>query len=62
MLKTKKLGKYWWIVGHEDGPMGPYDTKKEADEDRIGVNRSMRHANTPPGEPGCWTTDKRGKS
>ncbi len=38
-LDTKKLADGWWVFGLEDGPMGPYATKLEADKDRIGVQR-----------------------
>jgi len=44
--KTKKLGKYYWITGDgEYGPYGPYVTKKEADADRIGLNKTERNKN-----------------
>ncbi len=47
-LKTKKLGQHWWIVGdEEDGPYGPYDTKTEADGDRIGITKFMTTQNDP---------------
>ena len=29
----------WWITGLECGPLGPYDTKAEAEDDRKGVAR-----------------------
>jgi len=54
-LRLKKLGKSWWIVGHPDGPMGPYDTRREAEEDRRGVNRFNRYQN----EPGFLTSERR---
>jgi len=41
-LRTKKMGRFWWIVGdEEDGPYGPYDIKAEADSDRIGVQKTI---------------------
>ncbi len=47
-LTTKKLGTYWWILGDEDaGPMGPYDSRVEAEDDRVGVTRFYRHCNKP---------------
>jgi len=47
-LIVKRLGKYWWILGDEDaGPMGPYDTKAEAEDDRKGVKRFYKWANLP---------------
>jgi hypothetical protein len=30
-LKARKIGKRWWIVGDEE-PIGPYDSRKEANE------------------------------
>ena len=44
-LITKKIGEDWWIVGDED--YGPYETKKEAEEDRVGIGRFMRNQNDP---------------
>lgn len=46
-LESKKLGKYWWIVGDDDGPFGPYHTKKECDEDRRGIVRTMENKDLP---------------
>lgn len=47
-LQTKKFGKRWWIVGNDDyGPIGPYETKQEAEDDRRGLNRFYRHQNEP---------------
>ena len=41
-MKTVRRGGAWWVDGcHE--PMGPYNTKREADEDRIGVQKYLRH-------------------
>ena len=55
-LRTKKLGKHWWITGDEEvGPMGPYPTKAEAEDDRHGLVRFEKHQN----EPGYVTIDKR---
>ena len=43
-LETQKMGKNWWIVGdEEDGPYGPYDSRKEAEEDKVGLNRAERN-------------------
>ena len=45
-LITKRLGKYWWIIGDEaDGPYGPYDTRNEAEEDRKGLLRTLDNMN-----------------
>ena len=47
-LRTAKLGKFYWIIGDEEfGPYGPYDTKCEAEEDRIGVMRTERLMKNP---------------
>lgn len=47
-LKTKRLGKKWWIVGDEEGgPYGPYDTKQGADADRHGVQRTLDNWDDP---------------
>jgi len=54
-LTSKKLGKYWWIVGdEEDGPYGPYESRKEAEEDRVGIKRFFRCQD----EPGFMTSEK----
>ncbi len=54
-LESKKMGKHWWIVGdQEDGPYGPYDSKAEAESDRVGVKRFFRHQN----EPGFMTSER----
>ncbi len=43
-MKTKKLGRSWWIIGDADWlPCGPYDTKAEADEDRRGLQKTLEH-------------------
>ena len=43
-LKLKRLGKYYWIVGdEEDGPYGPYDNRTEANDDRLGLQRTFEH-------------------
>ncbi len=36
----------WWITGH-DPEMGPYETKAEAQSDRRGVQRFLRHQHEP---------------
>jgi len=42
-LKTRRLGSAWWIVGDdEDGPYGPYATRKEAEEDRRGITWTLK--------------------
>ena len=58
-LETRKLGAHWWITGdEEEGPYGPYDSKTEADEDRVGINQTSRHWD----DREFWTTDKEGLS
>lgn len=45
-LKSKRMGRAWWIVGDEqDGPYGPYDTRAEAEEDRKGILRTFANIN-----------------
>jgi len=42
-LVVRRLGRYWWITGdEEDGPYGPFETKKEALESRRDLNRTMK--------------------
>jgi len=45
----------WWIEGLAE-PMGPYSTRTEADEDRAGVQRFLRHQH----RRGFVTTDAKG--
>lgn len=54
-LETRKLGEYWWITGDDEGPFGPYNTKREADEDRRGLTRSERFAL----DHDYWTSDRK---
>jgi len=43
IVKSVKRGKEWWITGvPESEDCGPYDTKAEAEEDRIGLERTER--------------------
>ena len=41
----------WWIVGLEDDGQafdcGPYETKAEAEDDRAGMTRFLRHWDKP---------------
>lgn len=46
------MGKCWWILGYEE-PLGPYNTRAEANEDRLGLIRTERFKD----EPGFVTTD-----
>jgi len=57
-LQTKLIRGSWWIVGHSDGPMGPYSTRAEAEDDRRGLMRFEQHEN----KPGYVTGDKPTKS
>lgn len=56
-LTVRKMGRRWWIVGYEDeefdGPMGPYNTKVEAESGARGVRRFLRHQD----EAGYFTCD-----
>ena len=55
-LRLKLIRKRWWILGDPDaGPMGPYGSKREAEEDRRGVERFHLHGH----KPGYVTSDKR---
>jgi len=54
-LTVKRLGACWWIIGDEDaGPMGPYDDKEEAEQDRVGMGRFRRYCD----EPGYITIER----
>jgi len=45
-VKTfKRDDEYWIKDGDEE--YGPYDTKKEADEDRIGMQRFIKYEDEP---------------
>lgn len=56
-MKTVKRSDGYWIVDVPDGvlEMGPYKTRKEADEDRKGVERTLANEH----KPGYITADKR---
>lgn len=47
-MKTEQREDGWWIVDTPEGvyEMGPYESKKEADEDRRGVQRSLDELET----------------
>lgn len=56
---VKRIGKQWWVVGIKDvPPMGPYDTKAEAESDRVGVARFLRNED----KQGYMTSCKRSTS
>ncbi len=42
-LTLTKTTSGWWILGDDSGPMGPFDTRKEAESDRQGVLRFYHH-------------------
>lgn len=44
MKVDKKEDNKWWITNTPEGvlEMGPYDTKKEAEEDMAGVKRFLK--------------------
>lgn len=48
-LKTVKRGDGWWITGlpqdHEDH--GPYRSKADAQEDKAGLERTLKNWNNP---------------
>jgi len=52
-MKIRKQGKRWWIVGR-DQPIGPYDTRAEAEADRRGMARFDRYCD----EPGFITSER----
>lgn len=33
-LTIKRMGKWWWVIGSEEGPVGPYKDREEAKEAR----------------------------
>ena len=35
--------KLWWVLGFECGPMGPYKTKEEAQDDARGVEKFYKN-------------------
>jgi len=43
-LHVEKIGEQWWI---EPEHYGPYATRKEAEEDRRGLDRFEKHADKP---------------
>jgi len=54
-LFLKKFGGKWWIMGRDgEGPWGPYDNRKEANEDRQGIVRTMLNEDV----PGYATVDR----
>lgn len=56
-MKTIKKGDYWWVVDLPEGfeDCGPYNTKKEAEEDRKGMARCLESLD----KRSFWTGDRR---
>jgi hypothetical protein len=55
-VQVKATGK--WVIWTDDKePIGPYDSKAEAESDRAGLERFYKHGH----KPGYITTDRRGK-
>jgi len=42
-----KLGENWWLVHEEHGHIGPYNTRKEASEDREGLKAYEKYKEVP---------------
>lgn len=47
ILQTVRKGRQWWVTGLHRydataGDLGPYRTRAEADDDRLGVQRFFR--------------------
>lgn len=53
-MEVKFLDGRWWIVGPDlEIECGPYDTKAEAESDRVGMQRFEKHQH----KPGYVTSD-----
>jgi len=51
--KQMKNGK-WWVLGYSDaGPLGPYNTKADAEESRRRLERTLKYMD----EPGFVTSE-----
>ena len=56
MLTIRNDGQKWWIDDPDDPePIGPYTTKSEAESDRRGIERFLKHGE----KPGYVTSEKR---
>lgn len=53
---VRRVGK-WWIVADDPdfADCGPYETRREADDDRRGLERTARYGH----ERRFWTVEKR---
>lgn len=56
-MKIVQVKGKWIIFTDDKEPIGPYDSKAEAESDRAGMERFLRHGH----KPGYITTDTQGK-
>jgi hypothetical protein len=54
-LKTAQVPNGKWIIWDDHRAYGPYDTKVEADSDRVGMERFEKFHN----RPGFMTSEKK---
>lgn len=53
-IQIEKRDDGWWIKANSiSDDCGPYETRAEADEDRGGLERTLKYID----EPGFWTSD-----
>jgi hypothetical protein len=52
-MHTVQVGKTW-VIWNGNEPYGPYETRKEAESDRIGMEKFLRHQD----KPGFFTSEK----
>lgn len=58
-MDTEYFDDHWWVTGPElEMECGPYDTKAEAESDRVGMQRFLRHQD----KPGFMTGDTNKKA
>ncbi len=57
MKSAKRDGKWWVTEVPESEDCGPYDTKAEAEEGRVGLERTEKWGHLYQ----FWTSDKRAK-
>jgi hypothetical protein len=54
-LKLEKREDGYWIVGYPlSVECGPYKTRAEADDDRMGLERTIKYGD----DPGFWKSSK----
>lgn len=59
IVETEFFDGKWWITGPDlEVECGPYDTKAEAESDRVGMQQFERHQHK-PGFVTCDTIRKR---